>query len=130
MLTRIYERKLFTSDLFREQNIENLINIALHILFSKRHPNITAKKDPEMHNYLLEADPYFNAVRVLYGYAITCHKAQGSEWKNVFIKFSSQKDQHTEEFFRWTYTAITRAANNLYVIDPPSFEVLSTIKFI
>ena len=130
LLTRIYERKLFTSDLFREQNIENLINIALHILFSKRHPNITAKKDPEMHNYLLEADPYFNAVRVLYGYAITCHKAQGSEWKNVFIKFSSQKDQHTEEFFRWTYTAITRAANNLYVIDPPSFEVLSTIKFI
>lgn len=129
LLTRIYEHKLFKDTIFRGQDIENLINRAQHILFSKKHQDL-ATIDPEMHNYLLETDPYFNAVRVLYGYAITCHKAQGSEWKNVFIKFSSQRDQHSEDFFRWTYTAITRASNNLYVIDPPSFDILSTIKFI
>ena len=50
-----------------------------------------------------------------YGYAITCHKAQGSEWDKVLIieeKFPFQKIDHA----RWLYTAATRAAEKLVII--------------
>jgi exodeoxyribonuclease-5 len=50
-----------------------------------------------------------------YGYAITCHKAQGSEWDKVLVieeKFPFQKIDHA----RWLYTAATRAAEKLVII--------------
>jgi len=50
-----------------------------------------------------------------YGYAITCHKAQGSEWDNVLVieeGFPFDKEEHQ----RWLYTAATRAAKKLVII--------------
>jgi ATP-dependent exoDNAse (exonuclease V) alpha subunit len=64
----------------------------------------------------LLSDPYFNAFKVKFGYAITCHKAQGSEWQNVFVKCSSHLKTNTPDYFRWLYTAITRAKKQLLVI--------------
>lgn len=128
-LTSIYQHKYFKEQKISIKDRDRLINQAMIVHFNKNHPNISVRKDPEIYKKELEIDPYFNALRVLYGYAITCHKAQGSEWKNVFVFFSS-KEQHKEDFFRWTYTAITRTSKNLYVINPPSLEVLSSLKFI
>lgn len=51
----------------------------------------------------------------VYGYAITCHKAQGSEWDNVLVieeSFPFDKEEH----IRWLYTAATRAMNKLVII--------------
>ena len=56
-----------------------------------------------------EDDKYIGALRLAYGYAITCHKAQGGEWDKVFINTFGVKD------LRWTYTAVTRAKENLEV---------------
>ena len=50
-----------------------------------------------------------------YGYAITCHKAQGSEWDKVLViedKFPYDKVDHA----RWLYTAATRASEKLVLI--------------
>lgn len=50
-----------------------------------------------------------------YGYAITCHKAQGSEWDNVLVieeNFPFDKEEHK----KWLYTAATRAAKKLVII--------------
>lgn len=50
-----------------------------------------------------------------YGYAITCHKAQGSQWNNVVIYeegFPFKRDEHA----RWLYTAVTRAADKLVLL--------------
>ena len=33
----------------------------------------------------IKADPYYNALQVKYAYAVTCHKAQGGQWKRVFL---------------------------------------------
>lgn len=49
-----------------------------------------------------------------YGYAITCHKAQGSEWGNVFIVDESSAFRADAK--RWLYTAITRASNKVMVV--------------
>ena len=50
-----------------------------------------------------------------YGYAITCHKAQGSQWPNVMVfeeSFPFAKEEHS----RWLYTAVTRAEDKLIVV--------------
>ena len=52
-----------------------------------------------------------------YGYAITTHKAQGSEWDKVLVieeKFPYNKEEHA----RWLYTACTRASEKLVLVRP------------
>jgi len=68
----------------------------------------------------LKSDPYFNALQVKYAYAVTCHKAQGGQWKNVFIDQAYLSPEYlTSDFFRWLYTATTRATGTLYLVNYP-----------
>tara|TARA_Y100000589_G_scaffold225538_1_gene213004 strand:- start:439 stop:1863 length:1425 start_codon:yes stop_codon:yes gene_type:complete len=65
----------------------------------------------------IKADPYFNALQVKFAYAITCHKAQGGQWKNVFIEQGYLPDNTVDkEYLRWLYTAFTRAVDKVYLI--------------
>ena len=61
-------------------------------------------------------NPYFNALQVKYSYAITCHKSQGGQWENVFIEQPYLPDGLDLSYFRWLYTALTRAQTNLYLV--------------
>lgn len=64
-------------------------------------------------------DPYFNAVQVKYAYCVTCHKAQGGQWKDVYIDLAGiAPEAFGEDFLRWLYTAITRASQHLFLINP------------
>ncbi|MDR1561630.1 MAG: AAA family ATPase [Dysgonamonadaceae bacterium] len=68
----------------------------------------------------LKSDPYYNALQVKFAYAATCHKAQGGQWRNVFLDLSYVPAEHLGiNFYRWLYTAITRATGHLYIINPP-----------
>jgi len=68
----------------------------------------------------IKTDPYYNALQVKYAYAITCHKAQGGQWKNVFLDQAYISPEYiTPEYFRWLYTAVTRATGTLYLINYP-----------
>lgn len=68
----------------------------------------------------LKVDPYYNAVQVKFAYAITCHKAQGGEWNNVFLDLGYISEEHLGiNFYRWLYTAITRASSKLYLVNLP-----------
>jgi len=78
----------------------------------------------------LKSDPYFNALRLKFGYAITCHKAQGSEWNHVFVKCKTHQSLLSADYFRWFYTAITRTSNKLYLLDPPDIKLGAGIKVI
>ncbi len=100
---------------------------ALYVFFRQRNKNLSPK-DPLFKEALLE-DPYFNALQVKFGYALTGHKAQGSEWKNVFIDVYSQNKQN-EDYFRWLYTAVTRAKKHLIVIGQCNMNVLSNAKIL
>lgn len=65
-------------------------------------------------------NPYFNALQVKYGYAITCHKAQGGEWKNVFLDLGYiQQSYMGDNFYRWLYTSVTRSSQKLYLVNLP-----------
>ncbi len=68
----------------------------------------------------MKADPHYNALQVKYAYAVTCHKAQGGQWKHVFLDQSRLSDEYvTPDYFRWLYTAFTRATQSLYLINYP-----------
>ncbi len=63
-------------------------------------------------------NPYYNALQVKYGYAVTCHKAQGGQWKRVFLDQGFvTPEMATADYYRWLYTAFTRASERLYLVN-------------
>ncbi len=72
----------------------------------------------------MKIDPYYNVVQVKYAYAVTCHKAQGGQWMNVFLDIGYITEEILgEDFYRWLYTAFTRATHRLYLVNlPKEFE--------
>ena len=63
-------------------------------------------------------DEYLNALRCVYGYALTCHKAQGGEWDEVFLSPARNITLNpVKANYQWIYTAMTRAKKYLYVAD-------------
>lgn len=67
----------------------------------------------------LKDDEYFNALQVKYAYAVTCHKAQGAQWANVIIDMGGiAPDALGLDFYRWLYTATSRATSRLYYLNP------------
>jgi len=67
----------------------------------------------------MKINPFYNVVQVKYAYAVTCHKAQGGQWKNVFLDLSYiPQDQLGIDFYRWLYTAFTRATERIFLINP------------
>lgn len=62
----------------------------------------------------LAEDPFVNALHVRYGYAVTCHKSQGGEWPHVFVDCAWTGPRSSADYFRWLYTAVTRARQKLH----------------
>ena len=68
----------------------------------------------------IKADPYFNALQVKYAYAVTCHKAQGGQWRRVFVDQGYVPEEASpSDYGRWLYTAFTRATEVLYLVNWP-----------
>lgn len=100
-----------TPALSREDS-ERLFNSVL-----EDYADIPIKRDRIMK---LKSDPYVNALQVKYAYAVTCHKAQGGQWSHVFLDQGYlSNDQLTPEYFKWLYTAFTRATSCLYLVNYP-----------
>jgi len=79
--------------------------------------NIVAKTKGERFR-LFKQDPYANALQVKYAYAVTCHKAQGGQWKSVFVDQGYVTEEMIDrEYVRWLYTAVTRASEKLYLLN-------------
>lgn len=83
--------------------------------------DITAKRERMKK---MKADPHYNALQVKYAYAVTCHKAQGGQWQNVFLDQGYMSDEYlTPDYFRWLYTAFTRASKTLYLVNYPEEQI-------
>ena len=65
----------------------------------------------------MKEDPYFNALQVKYAYAVTCHKAQGGQWSQIFIDQGYMTEEMLgPDYFRWLYTAITRGKDRVILV--------------
>ncbi len=119
---------------FPDYDLEMDIKIILESLFSDT-PSLPKEQNDKLFYTILEdyADvrskpermklmknnPHYNAVQVKYAYSITCHKAQGGQWKNVFLDLSYIPEEYLGiDFYRWLYTALTRATENIFLINP------------
>ncbi len=66
----------------------------------------------------IRENPHFNAVQVKFSYAVTCHKAQGGQWRAVFVdRCLFGEEQMSRDMLRWLYTALTRATDKLYLVN-------------
>lgn len=71
----------------------------------------------------LRLDPHFNALQIKYAYAVTCHKAQGGQWGCIYLDQGYlPPDASTIDYYRWLYTAFTRATEQIYLINWPHHE--------
>ena len=81
------------------------------------YPELTNKRDRMKK---LRQDPYYNALQIKYAYAVTCHKAQGGQWEHVYIDQGYITEETlSPDYFRWLYTAITRATEQVYLVNWP-----------
>ena len=72
----------------------------------------------------LRQDPYYNALQIKYAYAITCHKAQGGQWQHVYIDQGYiTEEMLTPDYFRWLYTALTRATEKVFLVNWPKEQI-------
>ena len=84
------------------------------------YPEIRNKKELTKQIY---DSPYYNALQVRFAYCVTCHKAQGGQWKHVYIDnglgdewISGLEEPEKREYIRWIYTAVTRATEKIYLL--------------
>jgi len=94
---------------------ENISKLYYGIL---EDPDLFAPSTPaDLRLKALSTNPYWNALQVKYGYAVTCHKAQGGQWRNVFVDMGFIPPEAMGlEFYRWLYTAVTRARSRLFIL--------------
>ena len=122
-----------TLSLIDYDNCEIDVKIMLDTLTSES-PSLTREENERLFNAVWEdypeirskrkrmeemrKNPYYNALQVKYGYAVTCHKAQGGEWKRVFIDQGYiSEDMISPDYYRWLYTAFTRASEKLHLVN-------------
>lgn len=143
-VTQIGRREQRASLTFLSLEVENVLNgkrisqlLIEDILYSSSQINISQDQQrelyvdyairmqskgyksssPQFKNGMFE-DPYLNALRAVYGYALTCHKSQGGEWKSVYVDIPRYYAREPKaSTYQWLYTAMTRATDKLYVVD-------------
>lgn len=72
----------------------------------------------------LRQDTYYNALQIKYAYAVTCHKAQGGQWQHVYIDQGYiTEDMLSPDYFRWLYTALTRATEKVFLVNWPKEQI-------
>ena len=69
----------------------------------------------------VRSDTFFSALQIKYAHAITCHKAQGGQWRCVFIDNPFWQEPLLEEDLKWLYTALTRAVEQVYLVNFPDW---------
>lgn len=96
---------------------------ALFISFRIRNSQI--KVGTTSFSEKLRNDPFYNALRVKYGYAITGHKSQGGEWDTAFVDYTDARMDNDR--LRWTYTVTTRARKTIFGVNMPDVNLFDKI---
>ena len=111
------EFKLMTKALYTESaNVpRNQLSELFYRIGSEEYP---LERNKRVRNKKIMENPYFQALQVKFGYAVTVHKAQGGQWPVVFIDQGYfTPEMWNEEYMRWLYTAITRASEKVYLVN-------------
>ena len=111
---------LLMIDCLQQGNLDSVQQSGLFLDFAIRmkQRGITQKTNTAMFNEMLAKDPFLNALRCSYGYAVTCHKAQGGEWSDVYVDIPRNFMLNpTKATYQWIYTALTRAKETFHCVE-------------
>lgn len=109
--------------------IENILNSLSPNITDKQHKDLMIDyyrrmksrgigQNSEAFKANMTRDPYLNALRADYGYAVTCHKSQGGEWDEVFLYLDNKIHGLPKPgIYQWWYTATTRAREKLHLVN-------------
>ncbi|MFT3681238.1 MAG: AAA family ATPase [Ferruginibacter sp.] len=139
---KVVKGKMLENFLYGDNYLKPEETQALYVDFTTRHKGLKPRTE-EFKEAILQ-DEYFNCLLMKYGYAVTCHKAQGGEWGSVFTIWDNdntdgfdcltdkqrRSGKTNQDFYRWAYTAITRASKRLYALNPPYFNSYSAMAFV
>ena len=139
---KVVKGKMLENFIYGDNYLKPEETQALYVDFTSRHKGLKPKTE-EFKEAIMQ-DEYFNCLLMKYGYAVTCHKAQGGEWDNVFTVWDNDNmegfdcftdkqrraSKTNQDFYRWAYTAITRASKTLYALNPPFFNSYSSMAFL
>lgn len=116
---RVYSQLMIADILYSTQvNLSQEQQRELFVDFFLRMKSMGVKQNSEEFNFNMRSDPYLNALRCVFGYALTCHKSQGGEWKHVYLDIPRSFPKQPKPFvYQWVYTAMTRAQKELYVTN-------------
>ena len=85
------------------------------------YEDVTAKRERLKK---VKEDEWYNALQVKYAYAVTCHKAQGGQWQHVYLDQGYLTEEMlSPDYFRWLYTALTRATETVYLVNWPKNQI-------
>ncbi|GAB3660949.1 ATP-binding domain-containing protein [Echinicola sediminis] len=118
-----FEAKVILDTLYSAStSLENKESRELYRQVVEDYADVANKK--EQREYIRK-DPYLNALQVKFAYALTCHKSQGGQWNAVFVDQGYiTEEQLDTEYIRWLYTAVTRATDELFLVNfNPKFFV-------
>lgn len=111
-----------------ERDLSRIQIRALYVDFILRNQGL--KRGTSEFGIALSNDKWFNALRVKFCHAITCHKAQGSEWNTVFLDPVTFHNSLSKEMVRWLYTAVTRAKTKLNLYDDDFSRSNTSLSFV
>lgn len=114
-----YSQLMIADILYANQtNLSQVQQKELFVEFFIRMKKKGIKQKSDLFNKMMMCDPYLNALRAVFGFALTCHKVQGGEWDNVFLDIPRSFPKREKPYvYQWVYTAMTRARRELYLVD-------------
>ena len=125
---------------FPDYDDEEVQSLVLLDTLTAEAPALTREQSSQLYNKVLEdyadvrtkaerlkkvkEDRYYNALQVKFGYAVTCHKAQGGQWVHVYVDQGYMADDMlTADYIHWLYTAFTRATTKLFLVNWPQNQI-------
>ncbi len=123
-MKELSSNKCYSQYLIEEILYHNATNLTqeqqtdLYIDFFIRMKNKGIKQGTKAFEDMMRKDSYLNALRAVFGYALTCHKSQGGEWERVYLDIPRNLPLVEKPYvYQWMYTAMTRARQELYIVD-------------
>ena len=116
---RVYSQLMIADIIYSNQtNLTQSQQKELFIDFYYRMKDKGISQKSQAFKQNMISDPYLNALRTVFGYALTCHKAQGGEWEYVYLDIPKSVPVLPKPYvYQWVYTAMTRAKKGLYLVD-------------
>lgn len=120
----LFTQKVYTQFLIENMVYSNKINLSqaeqkeLFVDYFLRMKAKGIHQNSQRFNENMMRDPYLNALRTVFGYALTCHKSQGGEWQHVYLDIAKNLSAIEAPYvYQWIYTAMTRARVQLHIVD-------------